>query len=377
MPRSLRIAIIGPTHPYSGGIATHTTSLAHRLRAAGHRVRLLSWRAQYPRFLRSGTTRVPESEPEVRPDEHATSHLAWYAPTSWWRAGWSVRRADVVLVTAVTPYHAVPYAVLRLALGRRPRTVVLAHNVLPHEHGRFDEALVRLLQRQYGAVLVHSEEQAELARGILGAGSDVDVRVARLPLADLLLGEPAEPERPLPAGTDADPVVVGTFGMVRAYKGVDVLIAAAALVPGVRIVVRGEFWQPVEEYREQARALGVADRVHLDDGYVPLAGLASLISGFDVVALPYRTASSSINVALAHRFGRPVVVSDAGTLPLDVRDGVDGLVVPAGDVDALATALRRLVEPGVLGRLRRGVDTADADRRWSDYTDTVASFARD
>ena len=148
-------------------------------------------------------------------------------------------------------------------------------------------------------------------------------------------------------------------------------------MPGVRIVVRGEFWQPVEEYREQARALGVADRVHLVDGYVPLAGLASLISGFDVVALPYRTASSSINVALAHRFGRPVVVSDAGTLPLDVRDGVDGLVVPAGDVDALATALRRLVEPGVLGRLQRGVDTADADRRWSDYTDTVASFARD
>ena len=377
MPRSLRIAIVGPTHPYSGGIATHTTSLAQRLRDAGHDVRLLSWKAQYPAFLRSGTTRVPESEPEVEPFDRSSAELAWYDPTSWLRAGWSVRRADVVLVTAVTPYHAVPYAVLRLAAGRRPRGVVLAHNVLPHEAGRFDEALVRLLYRQYGAVLVHSDEQAAIARRILGPGSDVEVRVTRLPLADLLLGDAGDVERPVPTGTPGDPVTVGFFGMVRRYKGVDQLIEAAARVPGIRVVVRGEFWQPVDEYREQVRSLGVEDRVEIVDGYVAMSDMASMISGFDVVALPYRTASSTINVALAHRAGVPALVSDAGTLPLDVRDGVDGLVVPADDVPALTDALRRLVEPGVLARLRDGVDADGADRRWAEYTDTVAAFARD
>lgn len=376
MPRSLRIAIVGPTHPYSGGIATHTTSLAHRLRDAGHDVRVLSWRAQYPSFLRSGTTRVPESEPEVEPFDRSTARLAWYDPLSWVRAGWSVRRADVVLVTAVTPYHAVPYAVLRLAAGRRPRGVVLAHNVLPHEHGRFDEALVRLLYRQYGAVLVHSDEQAALARRILGDRRTVEVRTTRLPLADLLLGTPGDTDRPVPSGTADDPVTVGFFGMVRRYKGVDQLIAAAARVPGVRLVVRGEFWQPVEEYREQVRSLGVEDRVEIVDGYVAMSDMAAMITGFDVVALPYRTASSSINVALAHRFGVPALVSDAGTLPLDVRDGVDGLVVPADDVAALTAALERLVRPGELARLRAGVDAAGADRRWTEYTDTVAAFAR-
>ncbi len=377
MPRSLRIAIVGPTHPFSGGIATHTTSLAHRLQDAGHRVRLLSWKAQYPTFLRSGTTRVPEDEPEVAPFDGATARLTWYNPLTWIRAGLSMRRADVVLVTAVTPYHAVPYAVMRLAAGRRPRGVVLAHNVLPHEHGRFDEALVRLLYRQYGAVLVHSDEQAGLARGILGADSAVDVRVTRLPVADLLLGDPGAVERPVPAGTAADPVVVGFFGMVRGYKGVDQLVEAAAAVPGVRVVVRGEFWQPVEEYREQVRRLGTEDRVELVDGYVAMADMAALITSFDVVALPYRTASSTINVALAHRFGRPALVTDAGTLPLDVREGTDGLVVPADDVPALTAALRRLVEPGVLAALRDGVDADGADRRWTAYTDTVAGFARD
>jgi len=374
MPRQLRIAIVGPTHPFSGGIATHTTSLAHRLQDAGHRVHLLSWKAQYPSFLRSGTTRVPEDEPEVRPFAGATARLAWYDPLSWIRAGLSMRRADVLIVTGVTPYHAVPYAVMRAAAGRRPRGVVLAHNVLPHEHGRFDEALVRFMYRQYGAVLVHSDEQARLARGIVGDAADVDVRVTRLPLADLLLGDDAD--TPVPSPEERGGLVtVGFFGMVRRYKGVDQLVEAAARVPGVRIVVRGEFWQPVEEYQEQVRALGIEDRVEVVDGYVAMADMAALIRGFDVVALPYRTGSSSINVALAHRFGTPVVVSDAGTLALDVRDGIDGLVVPADDVDALAAALERLTQPGELELLRAGVDPHGSDRVWEAYTDTVASFA--
>jgi len=373
MARSLRIAIVGPTHPFSGGIATHTTSLAHRLQAAGHRVHLLSWKAQYPSFLRSGTTRVPEDQPEVTPFPSATARLTWYNPLTWLRAGLAMRGADIVVVTGVTPYHAVPYAVMRVAAGRRPRGVVLAHNVLPHEHGRFDEVLVRAMYRQYGAVLVHSDEQAGLARGIVGADADVDVRVARLPLADLLLGDDTVPAVPRARPSD-DLVTVGFFGMVRHYKGVDQLIEAAARVPGVRVVVQGEFWQPVEEYREQVRSLGVEDRVELVDGYVAMADMAAVIRGFDVVALPYRTGSSSINVALAHRFGTPVLATDAGTLALDVQDGVDGLVVPADDVDALTAALERLVRPGELDRLRSGVDVHASDRMWTVYTDTVAAF---
>jgi D-inositol-3-phosphate glycosyltransferase len=374
MSRSLRIAIVGPTHPYSGGIATTTTTLAHRLEQAGHDVRLLSWKAQYPKFLRGGTTRVPMDEPEVAPFDGATERLTWYNPLTWMRAGIGMRRADLVIVTGVTPYHAVPYAVMRWFAGSRPASFVLVHNVLPHEPGRFDETLVRAEFRQYGGILVHSEDQAELARGILGPDSDVTVRVVRLPLPDFVLGDEADRT----AATDRDddaPVTVGFFGMVRHYKGVDQLIAAAARVPGVRVVVRGEFWQPVEEYREQIRSLGLEDRVVLDDGYVAMADMPAMIHGFDVVALPYRSGSATFNVALAFRCGTPVLASDAGTMAMDIRDGVDGLVVPADDVDALTAALEQVVQPGVVDGLRANVDRHGADRMWKDYTDTVESFA--
>ncbi|MFD0744068.1 hypothetical protein ACFQ1L_21240 [Phytohabitans flavus] len=50
----MRVAIVGPAHPYKGGIAQYTTALAHELTAAGHKVRLESWSHQYPRLLYPG-----------------------------------------------------------------------------------------------------------------------------------------------------------------------------------------------------------------------------------------------------------------------------------------------------------------------------------
>jgi peptidoglycan/xylan/chitin deacetylase (PgdA/CDA1 family) len=55
---TVRVAIVGPAHPYKGGAAQHTTELAHRMAAAGHEVALESWHAQYPRLLYPGQLTV-------------------------------------------------------------------------------------------------------------------------------------------------------------------------------------------------------------------------------------------------------------------------------------------------------------------------------
>jgi hypothetical protein len=83
--------------------------------------------------------------------------------------------------------------------------------------------------------------------------------------------------------------------------------------------------------------------------------------------LPYRSATASQNVALGHAYGMPVLASRVGTFPAQIRDGVDGLLVPPGDQQALSEALRRLATPGVLESLRAGVPAVDARGPWRDY----------
>jgi len=368
------IALVGPTHPYSGGISHHTTTLANRLQEAGHRVEVVSWRAQYPRWLRDGDTHVPEDEPEVVPLAPTTAPLAWYDPIGWYRAGRRLRGHGLVVYSTVSAFHAIPFRIMAAGAGRRTRQAAVVHNVVPHLGGRpWHRWLNRLLYRRMDAVIVHSERQRELA---LPSAGRTPVVVAVMPLPDLV-GVPREAADPArSAARELPPLRLLFFGMVRPYKGVDVLLEALAGVPGAELVVAGEFWQPVEEFRAQAERLGIADRVELRPGYVPIRGTAALFAAADALVLPYRGASASNNVELARRFGLPVVATDVGTFSRDVRDGVDGLIVPPGDPEALAAALRRLADPELHRRLRAAVPFPPADESWARYAEAVASLAR-
>jgi hypothetical protein len=174
----VKIAIVGPAHPYKGGAAQHTTALAHRLSAAGHDTTLVSWRAQYPKLIYHGQLTIAEPEAELYPGMERP--LAWYRPDSWWLTGRRLARrgCDAAVLSVVTPVQAPAY----LALARAARSggcavVALCHNVLPHESRGADEPLMRALLRRVDAVIVHSAGQAALAETLTTA----PVQVAALP----------------------------------------------------------------------------------------------------------------------------------------------------------------------------------------------------
>ncbi len=83
-------------------------------------------------------------------------------------------------------------------------------------------------------------------------------------------------------------------------------------------------------------------------GYVPADELAGLLAEHDVLALTYRTATASQNALLAHKHGLAVLATSVGSFPQDVRDEVDGLLVPARDQEALVAVLHRLADPDEL-----------------------------
>ncbi|MFZ0161784.1 MAG: glycosyltransferase, partial [Kineosporiaceae bacterium] len=99
----MRIAVVGPTHPHKGGVAAHTTHLAHRLAEAGHEVELISWARLYPRRLYPGEQSVPGGVAEAPPFASTTYPLRWDRPLTWWLTGRRVRRHDLVVIPLVVP----------------------------------------------------------------------------------------------------------------------------------------------------------------------------------------------------------------------------------------------------------------------------------
>jgi glycosyltransferase involved in cell wall biosynthesis len=360
----VKIAIVGPAHPYKGGGARHTTELAHRLAAAGHDVIIESWRAQYPARLYPGqqTVDVPEGEPYPR----TRRRLAWYRPDGWLADGRRLKAADLVVFAYLTPLQAPPYLAIMAGLGRSvgqhgPRTAVICHNVLPHERRPGDIPLTRALLSRADTVITHSAAQAVQARDLAPAAT---VRTVTMP--PHLPGKNHGAER---AGPSAPaPARLLFFGIVRPYKGLDVLLRALAQAPAhTTLTVAGEFWGGTADTERLIAELGLADRVTLRPGYVPADEIPALFGAADALVMPYREATASQNALLAFAYGVPVITTTAGALAEPVRDGVDGLTCIPGDTEDLLRVLKEISDPETARRLRAGVRPVDPEPGWAAY----------
>lgn len=358
----MRIAVVGPTHPIKGGVSQHTTVLAKRLADAGHNVEIVSWLRQYPRRLYPGTQEV--SAPEFEPFEPTRRLLSWNRPDTWVRVGRQLRHHDLVLIAHITPVQVVPYRTLIAAMrGGTARTVIVSHNVLPHERSKIDKRAVSWLFNSADRVIAHSDAEAAIAR-MLTKTPVVSAAIAPFLPDDFVRRSPAPGEHRR----------LIFFGMVRPYKGLDVLLRALAKAPSdVRLRVVGEFWGGTADTEALCRELGIADRVEIRDGYLPADQVPGQFADVDALALPYRTATGSQGVWTAFEFGVPAIATRAGHLADDVRDGVDGLVVEPDDVDDLADALNRFYQPGVPEQMRAEVKPVDPDPYWQRYFEGLFS----
>jgi glycosyltransferase involved in cell wall biosynthesis len=138
------------------------------------------------------------------------------------------------------------------------------------------------------------------------------------------------------------------FGLIRTYKGLDLLLRALPAVardrPDVRLVVAGDPLDPVEPLQRLASELRVGERIDWRLGYLPDAEVEDVLADASVVVLPYRRwvdGSGVLAQAVGH--GLPIVASDVGTLGETVEEFGAGEVVQPEDVEALAAACIRLL----------------------------------
>lgn len=361
----MRLTLIGPAFPWRGGIPLLTTDLAHRLTADGHDVVLRTWSRQGPARLLPAQ-RYPLAAPESEVYPTAPEPLSWRNPVHWRQLGRQAgAESEVVVLIHYTTLQAPALHAIAREAGRRARVVVICANAVPHESRPGDRPLVGRLMRAVDGIVVHTPAE----RRALADLTDRPVAVAALP-PHLPAGDP----HPAPA-SEAPRLRLLFFGKVRPYKGVDLLLHALARIDGVALDVVGEFYRDESELRGLITRLGLAERVRVQPGYLPADRIPALFAAADALVLPYRSATASQLVALAHRHGLPTVVTRVGNFADTVRDGVDGLICEPGDVDDLERALRALYEPGRLAQLRAAVRTGESEHTWRVYLDTLYALA--
>jgi glycosyltransferase involved in cell wall biosynthesis len=232
---------------------------------------------------------------------------------------------------------------LRLLPAARPRVLTM-HNVIRRE--RLDRRPVERMD----AVIVHTRRAAELL-------DSPRVHVIPHGAFEHLTRQPGE--RPLPAElARVEGPVVLCFGLIRPYKGVDVLVEAFQEVEGAELWVVG---RPLGVSMERLRRLAPPGRVRFVERYVSDAEQPAYFRRADLLVLPHRSVDVSGVLFAGLAFGRAMVVTDVGGFREVVEDHGAGRLVPAGDPDALAAAIRDLIaRPDQRAELERRARAAAA-----------------
>jgi glycosyltransferase involved in cell wall biosynthesis len=226
----------------------------------------------------------------------------------------------------------------RLLPRDRP-LVITAHDVLPREPRPGQLRAQRRLYDRADAVVVHSHHGRERLVVDLGVPPE---RVHVIPHGAFDYLEQLPQEEPLPPElADVEGPVVLFFGLLRPYKGIDVLLEAWRGIGGAELWVVGMPRLPLKSLRARA-----TPSVRLFPRFVPEAQVPAWFRRADLVVLPYREIDQSGVLFTALAFGKPLLLTSVGGFPEVAETGAAELVVP-GDSSALHIALRRLLDdPG-------------------------------
>jgi glycosyltransferase involved in cell wall biosynthesis len=373
----LTLAVLGPAPPDRGGIARETARLVEELGAL-EPVLWLTFARRYPRRLDPRRFDRFEDAPDSAPPA-AIPILDWARPRSWRDAA---RRAASeapggLVVPWWTAFWAVPdRAVMRAVRKASPRTprVLLCHNVEDHEGGAGRRLLARGALTEADAFVVHAASDREKLARI----------APRRPV--LTLPHPVESVPPR-SREDArrrlglqigDAPLVLFLGLVRRYKGVDLLLDAAPSIvreTGARVAVVGEVFPDAAELSRRVAASPVSEALVWKDEYVSEEQMRDWMAACDAALLPYRAVSGSGIAARAFAARRPVVAARAGGLPDVVVPGSTGELFEPGDAAGLAAAVRTALSRPA-GFYEPGLAEAAERASWPRYAAEVLRFVR-
>ncbi|MDE7305475.1 MAG: glycosyltransferase [Alistipes sp.] len=362
----MKITILGPAHPYRGGLASIMETMARVFLRRGDEVKIDTFALQYPSLLFPGKSQTVDTPPPA--DLHIERCVNTVNPLNWLRIGRRLRRErpDFVLLKYWTPFMAPCFGSIARLARRNGHTRVLCQidNVEPHEHHFIDKPFNRYFLRSVDGFVYMSEQvHRELA-----AYTDAPALFSPHPLFEHFGGRVDRGEACVRLGLDPAKAYALFFGLIRDYKGLDLLLDAWAKLrregrtQGRRLIVAGEFYTAREPYLAQIAAHGLQDEVILHDRFIPDAEVKYYFSAADCVVQPYKTATQSGVTQIAYQFCTPMIVTAVGGLAEIVPDGRVGYVCPP-TVEGVADAIERIYEPGVLERFRE--NCVDERRRFS------------
>ena len=318
----MKISFLSVFPPFRGGISKHS-SLIYKHLLKKHEVQALNFSKLYPSVFFPGKTQYDSKVQTIGNRVLSSTNIF-----SWNKTEKKIRKynPDVFIVKFWHPFF-IPcynYIIKKVKKNSSCKVVMICDNLFPHEYFPLSKFLIKKYIRNVDGFIVQSSIVEDELKSLL---ENPVYSKKYHPIYDGYEKGISMQEARTKLGINESKVVL-FFGLVRKYKGLDILIKSMNDVFKVdsdtKLLIAGECYGKKDEYLKLINESNFKDQIYWIEEFIPEKKIPVLFSACDVVVLPYRTASQSGVIPLSYHYNKPVITSNIKSLVEVVENGKTG-----------------------------------------------------
>ena len=369
----MNIALISVVPPYRGGISEHTKGLYNRL-TQNHSVKIFSFYHQYPKLFFPGKSQTIHKKYNFSDTDYCISSTN---PFSWIRTTQKILnfKPDLVIFTYWSPYFAPCFGFiakkLEIKIGSN-KLISIFHNVLPHEKSFFNKFLFNYYIKSFKKCMFMSDfvknqlnafkQSFNSSVRFLPIDKNYNTNFDRINLRNEIK-------------VNADDNIILFFGLIRKYKGLEVLLKAVykhfKINPNSKLIIAGEAYENKIKYSKIIKELNIKNKVIWFDQFISNEKIEKLMILSDLLVLPYHSASQSGVLSQAWQYEIPSIATNVGGLPEYIDNKKSGYIVNENDSDDLAKKITYFFESNCLLDMKEYIKLNKNKFSWENYIEGI------
>ncbi len=372
MLKKKNIAFIGPIEPFRSGVAKHSTQIALELSKRDDVVlQVYSFKRLYPKVLFPGDD---DRDKHLQPPEQldAKFWIDTLNPLTWQKVISSIKKSsvDTVIVPAWTFFVAPCLGWISRALQRSGiHVIAIVHNAFDHEAGNVKNALMKYQLLNSTSFVCHNQS---LASDIKQVVENPQISVSPHPIFDQYPQAVGELKKR--ARTE-----LLFFGIIRDYKGLDILLEALVQVPAESdyyLSIVGECWGDINQYKKLTQQLGLTDKVEFVDRYVSDQEAAEYFHRADAVVLPYRSMTGTGVIPLSYHYKKPVIATNLPAFHEVIEREKTGVIASGLSASSVAESLIRFTNECKADEMAKHIVEYRKLFSWHTFIDSILSLRK-
>jgi glycosyltransferase involved in cell wall biosynthesis len=365
----MKISIFSAFPPFRGGISQFSTKLSEILEKK-HELVLITFNKQYPDWLFPGKSQYDFNQKNTVKTTIHRIVSTFSIPTYFKAVSFIKEENTSVFITNYWMTFFAPFmGFIARKLPKHTIKIAIVHNLIPHEKRFFDKAFNSYFLKSYDGFIALSEFVYNDLKKYVD-----EKKIIHIPHPPYnQFGERINKEIACKKlKIDSKKHTLLFFGIIRKYKGLDLLIQAFdQLDDSFQLVIAGEVYGKDTEIIELINANSNKNRILFHNQFIPDEEITTYFSVADFLVLPYRSGTQSGVSAIANHFNVPIMATNTGGLTEALNIDND-IIIEKADVMCILNSIKRSKNKRIDETKRK--NSLSNTVTWNNFTDKMEDF---